>query len=54
VNGSGLGLAIVKEIASQHGAVMHLTSPVEKGRGTRIRMDWPKADVGPRRSIAQV
>jgi two-component system sensor histidine kinase TctE len=43
VNGSGLGLAIVKEIASQHGAVMHLTSPVEKGRGTRIRMDWPKS-----------
>jgi two-component system sensor histidine kinase TctE len=42
VNGSGLGLAIVKEIANQHGAVMHLTSPVEKGRGTRIRMAWPK------------
>jgi two-component system sensor histidine kinase TctE len=43
VNGSGLGLAIVKEIASQHGAVMHLTSPVEKGRGTRIRMGWPNS-----------
>jgi two-component system sensor histidine kinase TctE len=42
VNGSGLGLAIVKEIASQHGALMHLTSPVANGRGTRIRMDWPK------------
>ena len=42
VNGSGLGLAIVKEIANQHGALMQLTSPVEKGRGTRIRMAWPK------------
>ena len=42
VNGSGLGLAIVKEIANQHGALMQLTSPVEKGRGTRIRMVWPK------------
>jgi len=35
-------LAIVKEIANQHGALMQLTSPVEKGRGTRIRMAWPK------------
>jgi two-component system sensor histidine kinase TctE len=43
VNGSGLGLAIVKEIASQHGALMLLTSPVEQGRGTRIRMAWPKS-----------
>ncbi|MEY3612418.1 MAG: Sensor protein QseC [Pseudomonadota bacterium] len=43
VHGSGLGLAIVKEIASQHGAVMHLTSPIKEGRGTRIRMDWPQS-----------
>ncbi len=43
VNGSGLGLAIVKEIANQHGALMQLTSPVEQGRGTRIRMAWPKS-----------
>ena len=42
VNGSGLGLAIVKEIANQHGAVMSLISPLENGRGTRIRMAWPK------------
>lgn len=40
VNGSGLGLAIVQEIASQHGAVMHLTSPVGDGHGTVIRMSW--------------
>jgi two-component system sensor histidine kinase TctE len=43
VNGSGLGLAIVKEIANQHGALVLLTSPVEQGRGTRIRMAWPKS-----------
>lgn len=42
VNGSGLGLAIVQEITSQHGALMQLTSPLEKGRGTQIRMAWPK------------
>jgi two-component system sensor histidine kinase TctE len=42
VNGSGLGLAIVKEIANQHGAVMQVISPVEKGRGALIRMSWPK------------
>lgn len=42
VNGSGLGLAIVKEIANQHGAVMQVTSPVEKGRGALIRMSWPQ------------
>lgn len=42
VNGSGLGLAIVKEIANQHGAVIQVTSPVEKGRGALIRMSWPQ------------
>ena len=42
VNGSGLGLAIVQEIASQHGALMQLTSPVKKGRGALIRMSWPQ------------
>lgn len=42
VNGSGLGLAIVKEIANQHGAVMQVTSPVEKGCGALIRMSWPQ------------
>lgn len=42
VNGSGLGLAIVKEIANQHGAVLEVTSPVEKGRGALIRMSWPQ------------
>lgn len=42
VNGSGLGLAIVKEIANQHGAVIEVTSPVEKGRGALIRMSWPQ------------
>ena len=41
VSGSGLGLAIVKEIANQHGAVVGVTSPVHKGRGTLIRMGWP-------------
>jgi signal transduction histidine kinase len=40
VNGSGLGLAIVQEIANQHGAVMHLISPVGDGHGTVIRMSW--------------
>lgn len=42
VNGSGLGLSIVKEIANQHGAVLKVTSPVEKGRGALIRMSWPQ------------
>lgn len=42
VNGSGLGLAIVKEIANQHGAVIEVTSPLEKGRGALIRMSWPQ------------
>lgn len=41
VSGSGLGLAIVKEICSQHGAQVHLHSPVSQERGTRIRMHWP-------------
>ena len=41
VSGSGLGLAIVKEIASQHGAVLEVNSPLDKGRGTLIRMIWP-------------
>jgi len=40
VSGSGLGLAIVKEIASQHGAVVSLCSPVDKGRGLAIRLSW--------------
>ncbi len=40
VSGSGLGLAIVKEIASQHGAVVSLRSPVHKGRGLAIRLSW--------------
>jgi two-component system sensor histidine kinase TctE len=40
ISGSGLGLAIVKEIASQHGAVVGVTSPVDQGRGTLIRMVW--------------
>ena len=40
VSGSGLGLAIVKEIASQHGAVVSLRSPVNVGRGLVIRLSW--------------
>ena len=36
--GSGLGLAIVREIATQHDAVVHLTSPTQGQTGTRIRM----------------
>jgi two-component system sensor histidine kinase TctE len=43
LSGSGLGLAIVKEIASQHGALVTLRSPVGGGRGTAIRMSWPEA-----------
>jgi two-component system sensor histidine kinase TctE len=42
VTGSGLGLAIVKEIASQHGALVTVHSPVGGGRGTAIRMSWPE------------
>jgi two-component system sensor histidine kinase TctE len=42
VTGSGLGLAIVKEIASQHGALVTVRSPVGGGRGTAIRMSWPE------------
>lgn len=41
VSGSGLGLAIVKEIASQHGAVVNVGSPVQDGRGTVVRIHWP-------------
>ena len=41
VSGSGLGLAIVKEIASQHGAQVSVHSPVQDGRGTRVRIAWP-------------
>jgi two-component system, OmpR family, sensor histidine kinase TctE len=40
VTGSGLGLAIVAEIASQHGAVVQLSSPLRDGCGTAIRMCW--------------
>ncbi len=40
--GSGLGLAIVREIAQQHGAHVQLDSPVQAGRGTRIRLCWPQ------------
>lgn len=40
VTGSGLGLAIVAEIASQHGAMVHVRSPLRDGRGTAIRMCW--------------
>ena len=43
LSGSGLGLAIVKEIASQHGALVSVRSPVGGGRGTAIRMSWPEA-----------
>lgn len=39
--GSGLGLAIVREIALQHRAHIELVSPVEGGRGTRIRIEFP-------------
>jgi len=37
---SGLGLAIVREIALQHHASIELYSPLENGRGTRVRMDF--------------
>jgi len=40
VTGSGLGLAIVKEIASQHGAEVRVSSPVQGGRGTVVRLHW--------------
>ena len=42
-SGSGLGLAIVQEIATQHGAQVQAQSPVEGGRGTCIRLEWPLA-----------
>ena len=41
VPGSGLGLAIVKEIASQHGALVSVRSPVQEERGTLVRITWP-------------
>jgi len=40
LSGSGLGLAIVKEIASQHGAMVSVNSPLKDGHGTAIRMSW--------------
>ena len=40
LSGSGLGLAIVKEIASQHGAMVSVNSPLKDAHGTAIRMSW--------------
>ena len=41
VDGSGLGLAIVREIATQHGASIHILDPLQNGlprAGTRIEV----------------
>jgi two-component system sensor histidine kinase TctE len=38
-DGAGLGLAIVKEVASGHGAALHIEAP--DGRGTRIVVQFP-------------
>lgn len=46
VSGSGLGLSIVKEIASQHGAVVTVTSPLNDGQGTAMRMSWTPSSGG--------
>jgi len=43
VSGSGLGLAIVQEIARQHGAQVHLRSPVADGRGALFSLRWSQA-----------
>ena len=45
VSGSGLGLAIVQEIARQHGGRVELYSPLADGRGARIGLVWPGAQV---------
>lgn len=44
IKGNGLGLAIVREIALQHRADWQLHSPVQAGRGTRIRVSWSESD----------
>ncbi len=41
--GSGLGLVIVKEIASQHGATVHL-GVGRSGKGTRVEVRFPYVD----------
>ncbi len=41
-HGSGLGLAIVEDIASLYGGSVHLEDGAD-GRGTRVRVDFPKS-----------
>jgi two-component system, OmpR family, sensor histidine kinase KdpD len=43
---SGLGLAIAKGIIEAHGGSITAESPVKDGRGTRIVMTFPSAEVG--------
>jgi two-component system sensor histidine kinase KdpD len=41
--GTGLGLAIARGIVGAMGGTIHAESPVERGRGMRIVIDWPAA-----------
>jgi two-component system sensor histidine kinase KdpD len=41
VAGTGLGLAICRGIVEAHGGTIRASSPVAKGRGTRITLRLP-------------
>ena len=43
--GAGLGLAIAKGIMEAHGGAVAAQSPVAKGRGTRIVLTFPSAEI---------
>jgi two-component system sensor histidine kinase TctE len=44
-DGAGLGLAIVKEVAQRHRAVLHIETPDNGARGTRIVIRFPAVAV---------
>jgi len=43
--GTGLGLAIVKEVAQRHGASLHIETPENGERGTRVMVRFPAPEL---------